>query len=160
MAFQREKCETFFWGKRGAWLRTPLRDRARGTGPSLAFNTIVTVTSIVYNPPFQKFLDPPMHSTTFSWWRVSWWRNSLVARWPDTATSLSASLSESFSCSKDLERLSINKHLSSRSLISRSFFVINDNNFSYLSLYLWSSASTARSSWLWWFNRESKPVLR
>ena len=30
----------FFWGGRGAWLRTPLRDRARGTGPSLAFNTI------------------------------------------------------------------------------------------------------------------------
>ena len=30
----------FFGGGRGAWLRTPLRDRARGTGPSLAFNTI------------------------------------------------------------------------------------------------------------------------
>ena len=32
----------FFWGGggRGAWLRTHLRDRARGTGPSLAFNTI------------------------------------------------------------------------------------------------------------------------
>ena len=30
----------FFLGGRGAWLRTPLRDRARGTGPSLAFNTI------------------------------------------------------------------------------------------------------------------------
>ena len=30
----------FFWGGRGAWLRAPLRDRARGTGPSLAFNTI------------------------------------------------------------------------------------------------------------------------
>ena len=40
MAFQREKCETFFWGGRGAWLRTPLRDRARGTKPSLAVNTI------------------------------------------------------------------------------------------------------------------------
>ena len=30
----------FFWGGEGAWLRTPLRDRARGTGPLLAFNTI------------------------------------------------------------------------------------------------------------------------
>ena len=30
----------FFLGGKGAWLWTPLRDRARGTGPSLAFNTI------------------------------------------------------------------------------------------------------------------------
>ena len=30
----------FFLGGRGAWLKTPLRDRARGTGPSLAVNTI------------------------------------------------------------------------------------------------------------------------
>ena len=30
----------FFGGGRGAWLRTPLRDHTRRTGPSLAFNTI------------------------------------------------------------------------------------------------------------------------
>ena len=62
MAFQREKCETFFGGGRGGWLRTPLRDRARGTGPSLAFNTIGDegyVNSV--QPPFQKFLHPPLN---------------------------------------------------------------------------------------------------
>ena len=157
MAFRGEKWETFLGGKGGKAPDPLTRSRQRnGAVTRLQHHRNGYVNSV--QPPFQKFLDPPMHSTTFSWWRVSWWRNSLVARWPDTATSLSASLSESFSCSK--ERLSINKHLSSRPLISRSFFVINDNNFSYLSLYLWSSASTARSSWLWWFSRESKPVLR
>ena len=42
---------------RGVWLSTPSRDRARDS-PSTPL--LFKVTSVVYNPPFQKFLDPPL----------------------------------------------------------------------------------------------------
>ena len=46
----------------------PSRDRARGRGRHPPSTPLVfKVTSVVYNPPFQKFLDPPL--TAFSnWW--------------------------------------------------------------------------------------------
>ena len=53
----------FGGGGGGAWLRTPLRDRARGTGPPLAFHTIGDkgyVNSLQPPSPFQKFLDLPL----------------------------------------------------------------------------------------------------
>ena len=40
MAFQWEKCETFFLGGKGGMAPDPLTRSRRGTGPSLAFNTI------------------------------------------------------------------------------------------------------------------------
>ena len=41
----------------------PLRARARGTGPSLAFHTIGVkgyYNSVHPPPPFEKFLNPPL----------------------------------------------------------------------------------------------------
>ena len=65
MASQREKCETFFLGGEGGHGSGPpyeIAPEERGRHlPSTPL--VMKVTSIVYNPPFQKFLDPPMIST-------------------------------------------------------------------------------------------------
>ena len=62
MAFQREKCETFFLGGEGGHGSGPpyeIAPEKRGRhSPSTPL--VMKVTSIVYNPPFQKFLDPPL----------------------------------------------------------------------------------------------------
>ena len=40
---------------------TPSRDHARGRGRHSPSTPLVfKATSVVYNPPFQKFLDPPL----------------------------------------------------------------------------------------------------
>ena len=62
MASQREKCETFFLGGEGGHGSGPpyeIAPEERGRHlPSTPL--VMKFTSIVYNPPFQKFLDPPM----------------------------------------------------------------------------------------------------
>ena len=65
-----EFCKWRFRGKnRKPFFLAPdlVRARVRGTGPSLAFHTIGVKG--YYNsvePPFEKFLDPPLH------WHASW----------------------------------------------------------------------------------------
>ena len=68
MEFQREKCETFFLGGEGGHGSGPpyeIAPEERGRhSPSTPL--VMKVTSIVYNPPFQKFLDPPMNTALWS----------------------------------------------------------------------------------------------
>ena len=62
MALKSETC-FFFAGGRRSMAPDPLRARARGAGPSLAFHIIGVkgyYNSIHPPPPFEKFLDPPL----------------------------------------------------------------------------------------------------
>ena len=60
-----------FYAGKGAWLRTPLRDHTKGIGPSLAFHTNGEGYVNSIQPPFKKFLDPPLPLITLPSYVIS-----------------------------------------------------------------------------------------